>query len=355
MSSSAPDPAVVRTPQEFVQQLRELKAHCGEPSLRELQRRSGLPRSTLADTFDPRRTRLPPLDRITTIVAALGLPAEEVDAWSAAWRSLQGRLVQRTEPEPVAPLAPELAPEPRRRWWRQLAVVGVLLLLAAVQASDGPLPGPAAAAAASAQRGPWRARVAEEALAQDGTSETLPVAHPARGGDALVLTLMLTSTTPGPVTVTDSQGNRYRIVGDVTDARHHRTLIAAAFAVRPLMVGDALTVVHPAASKHHLALDEYGGLTKAGPSATAHGEQHGTVFGTGSTPLDAAPGELLIAAVGTNSGTTPVFAPGWRTLPTVKLSSYQLSVAYRVVAAPGAYTVSGATNAQWGAVLVSFG
>lgn len=95
----APDPAAATTPQEFVQQLRLLKAWSGEPSFRQLERTTGLPRSTLAQALDSRQDRLPPLDRIVAIVRALGTPAGTAQLWVDAWKKIQ---MLRCLPSPVA-------------------------------------------------------------------------------------------------------------------------------------------------------------------------------------------------------------------------------------------------------------
>ncbi|MFE6053202.1 response regulator transcription factor [Kitasatospora sp. NPDC056446] len=86
---TVPDPATATTPAEFVTQLRLLKAWAGEPSLRRLERRTGLPRSTLARSLDVRHNRLPPLERVVTIVRACGVPAVVADHWADHWRRIQ--------------------------------------------------------------------------------------------------------------------------------------------------------------------------------------------------------------------------------------------------------------------------
>jgi hypothetical protein len=53
------DPSDVRDAAGFVQALRALKVWAGNPSFNDLERRSGLPRSTLADALNPRRRQLP--------------------------------------------------------------------------------------------------------------------------------------------------------------------------------------------------------------------------------------------------------------------------------------------------------
>jgi hypothetical protein len=55
-------PGEPTTTAEFVEALRDLKAVSGL-SLRELQRCSGLPRTTIAHALNPERSVLPPWDR----------------------------------------------------------------------------------------------------------------------------------------------------------------------------------------------------------------------------------------------------------------------------------------------------
>jgi transcriptional regulator with XRE-family HTH domain len=88
-AAGPPDPASATTPVELVRQLRLLKAWAGEPSLRDLERRTGLPRSTLSQTLDTRRTTLPPLERVTAVVRACGLPPAAAERWRVAWKRVR--------------------------------------------------------------------------------------------------------------------------------------------------------------------------------------------------------------------------------------------------------------------------
>ena len=200
----------------------------------------------------------------------------------------------------------------------------------------------------------WVGRPASDAQILSGTSVVLPVTARVVGGDALIVTLMLTSTCPGAVSVTDNQGDRFSSVADETDTSQHRTMIFAAFDVRPLSTADSIRVTYPSASKYHIAVDEFRGVSTVVGESRAHGESGGTAFSTSSDHLDCAPGELLVTAVGSNTGTAPVMSPGWTTLPVLKLSSYRLTTAYQVVHAYGPCAATGTTTAQWGALLAAF-
>ncbi|MFC6984209.1 hypothetical protein [Streptomyces cirratus] len=231
---------------------------------------------------------------------------------------------------------------------------------------EQPCPPPTANAAPSsagaADAGPrtgdepaaWVARAAADQQILGGTDVVLPVTNAVTEGNALVVTMMLTATCPGPVTVTDTRGNAFRIVADETDARLHRTLVLAAFHVRPLTTADSIRVKYPHASKYHVAVDEFSGISRAVGYAQAHGESGQTAFSTSSTRLDCAAGDLVVGTVGSNSGTAPVFTAEWTALPVLRLSSYRLSTAYRIVPADQMCAATGTTTSQWGAAAVVF-
>ncbi len=370
LPSSPPDPAEVATPQEFVRRLRALKCWSGDLSLRELQRRTGLPRSTIADALDPRRTRLPPLDRVRTILAACGVPASMAEEWEAAWKRIQMQQVALPEPaepesapEPAAPAAPSYAPPaPRRsRLLRRPLLLGVTAATAAAvivlsaYVTDG-VSSPVPATSSADGRIGYVGRTTSDEQILSTTDVDLPVLHPVTADDALLVTMMLTSTSQGQVKVTDTAGNTYAMVGDVVDAYWHRTMIFAAFHAKPLDTADRITAAYPKSSKYHIAVDEFRGITAAGPQATASVkyDRNNTAFSTSSQPLPCDKGQLLVSAVGTNSGPAPVLVAGWQTLPELKLSSYRLTTAYQFVTTAGKCAATGTTTAQWEATLVGF-
>ena len=93
---------------DFILALRTLKVGAGNPSLQELQRRSGVARSTLADALNPRRRELPRLELVLALVRACGGgPAEEA-RWKAEWR----RVARAADERRVASSAPEPALTP---------------------------------------------------------------------------------------------------------------------------------------------------------------------------------------------------------------------------------------------------
>ncbi|MFJ8434765.1 hypothetical protein ACIQ9P_26040 [Kitasatospora sp. NPDC094019] len=102
-----PDPGGATTPEEFVERLRAAKVWSGDPSLRELERRTGLPRSTLSGDLSPRRNRLPPLERVLVLATTFGVPAEELGCWRAAWQRIQ---LRQQSAGVAAPAAPEGEP-----------------------------------------------------------------------------------------------------------------------------------------------------------------------------------------------------------------------------------------------------
>ncbi|MEV7544582.1 helix-turn-helix transcriptional regulator [Streptomyces sp. NPDC089915] len=413
----------------FIGELRALKAVEGL-SLRELQRRSGLPRSTIAHALRTDRPALPPWDRVAGLLRALGVAEAALAEWKADWTRL--RLAPEDErqrprprepagpadatagapaeapagapadatagtpaeapaapapavpaPAPAAPTGPE---RPRRRVSRQRFAAHTATLLLGVGLGAGaalaliggaptgtkagfpveerpcappaanPHPSPYAPAAGAARTGKeapsWAGRVASGQEVLSGSDVVLPVLSPVTEGDALVVSIMLTGACPGPVEVTDTQGDEFRVVGDETDSARHRTLLLAAFGAHPLGTADSLRATYPYAAGHHVAVDEFRGVSAAVGSAQAHGEAGGPAFSTGPTRPDCAAGDLVVGAVGTNGGSAPAFTAEWTALPPLQLSSYRLTTAYRVVPAARPCAATGTATAQWAAAAV---
>lgn len=88
----------------YIHDLRALKVRAGQPSLQELQRRSGIARSTLSDALNPRRRELPRLEVCLALVRACGVtPAEEAQ-WRARWQHIaQAREALRAMPSAGVP------------------------------------------------------------------------------------------------------------------------------------------------------------------------------------------------------------------------------------------------------------
>ncbi|MFD7540238.1 helix-turn-helix domain-containing protein [Streptomyces sp. NPDC059819] len=217
-----------------------------------------------------------------------------------------------------------------------------------------PVTGPSRAAAPAGELPSWVGRPAEDAQILSATDVALPILTPAKAGDALVVSVMLTATCPGRVAVTDTRGDTYNVVGDVTDSGHHRTLIIAGFHIHALDTADSIHVVYPHASKYHVVVDEYRGIGESTGHAQAFGESGGAAFSTGSVGLRCASGDLLVSAVGANTGSEPRYTKEWHQRPVLKLSSYRLSTAYRTIPAAQSCAATGTTTAQWGAVAVVF-
>jgi tetratricopeptide (TPR) repeat protein len=85
-AGQVPDPLGAASAREFAVLLRLLKVWAGDPSFERLSRRSGVPRSTLADALSTRSARLPRLEVVGKFVRACGLDDEGVGRWERAWR-----------------------------------------------------------------------------------------------------------------------------------------------------------------------------------------------------------------------------------------------------------------------------
>ncbi|MEV6780065.1 helix-turn-helix transcriptional regulator [Streptomyces syringium] len=127
-STRPPVPASAETPQEFIACLRELKLWAGNPSLSRLEdiARKGttgaarLPRSTIGDALNPKRTSLPSAFVIRSLVLACLTFAQRqsrihpeesgpvVEEWQQHWLRLYRNQHRRPAPKPASDALPAL-------------------------------------------------------------------------------------------------------------------------------------------------------------------------------------------------------------------------------------------------------
>jgi DNA-binding SARP family transcriptional activator len=198
-------------------------------------------------------------------------------------------------------------------------------------------------------------RVGSDQQIMSTSGVEVPVVNEVGAGNLVIVSLGLTSTTDGPVTVTDTAGNTYKKVADVMDVYWHRVMVYAAFNARAMTTVDRVIAHYPQSSKYHIAVDEFSGLSRASSSVTGWNtyEHNQGSFTTSATPLDCAPGDLLLSVIATNSGPAPVLAHGWQTLRPLKLSSYRLTTAFRYVTKSEKCAVTRTNStAQWAATAV---
>lgn len=86
----APLPATAETPAEFMDCLLRVKIWAGDPPVRILSRRAGLPPSTMQDFLHRERRKLPPVETVCVFLEACGVDNSSVMAeWVFAWRRLK--------------------------------------------------------------------------------------------------------------------------------------------------------------------------------------------------------------------------------------------------------------------------
>lgn len=198
-------------------------------------------------------------------------------------------------------------------------------------------------------------RVASSVVNGTRTSTTLTVGTPGvNGGHSLVITLLLSSTSSisGAVSATDTASNSYVLARDVNDgSAGDRTVILVASHVHLLSAGGSISLAYPSSAETHVSVDEFAGVTGLDGSSAASATT--TSFSSGSAPTTSQPTELLIGAVGNESGSAPSWAAGWTALPLLSLSSDHLETRYRVVTSIGSYAASGTVGGQWMAAIVT--
>ena len=84
---SRPRPDDAHTLDELIAELRALKVWAGNPSLRQMEKLSGLARSTLADALSPRRKTAPALEVLQGLLKAFQVT--DASPWITAWRRVQ--------------------------------------------------------------------------------------------------------------------------------------------------------------------------------------------------------------------------------------------------------------------------
>ena len=95
-----PDPGLVGTVPEYVRELRRLKIWAGNPSLDQLRKLTGFPRSTLSDALNPKRSTLPAIELVRELVVACGCTEGETSKWLDGWRRVAAAQGVRDDPSP---------------------------------------------------------------------------------------------------------------------------------------------------------------------------------------------------------------------------------------------------------------
>jgi hypothetical protein len=198
-------------------------------------------------------------------------------------------------------------------------------------------------------------RVGSSAVSGNRTTISVPVGTPGvAAGDTLVVSLLLSSTTHLTTAspVTDTAGNSYFVGRDVNDgSAGDRTVVFVSTKVKALAAGSTITLTYPSSAETHVSVDEFSGIAGIDTSAGATGIT--SSFSSGTTPATSQASELLIGAVGTESGAAPTWSAGWTALPVLSLSGDYLDTAYRLVTTSGGYAATGTIRGQWMASIVT--
>ena len=85
-----PLPVTAESTREFMECLLRVKIWAGDPSVRTLSRRAGLPPSTMQDFLHRERRKLPPVETVCAFLEACGVDDPNVIAeWIFTWRRLK--------------------------------------------------------------------------------------------------------------------------------------------------------------------------------------------------------------------------------------------------------------------------
>lgn len=97
---SVPDPEIISNGAQFVEEMKRLRVWAGNPSLAELNRRSGgflLPPSTISEAL--RKPKLPQLSLVQAYLRACGLDDSQAAAWEQTWAMVTAREMQKQLPK----------------------------------------------------------------------------------------------------------------------------------------------------------------------------------------------------------------------------------------------------------------
>ncbi|MFC5664316.1 BTAD domain-containing putative transcriptional regulator [Kitasatospora misakiensis] len=333
-----------------------------------------LHRAVLAD--DPALLLVPGAAPAAAIVRP-GAPARSPEEGRAEPPTI--RSTAPTAPaEPTSPTEPPAPPARRRsrRPVRSSAWIGgvVAVLLATTAVSDGIPPVERTPVADRAETAPpvsrdgYVTRIASEGTPVELThakGEELEVGAPVREGDTLVVSVLLGGVGPGPVSVSDTVDNRYRLVGDPIDVDGSRLAVFVSVRARAMDQLDMIRILWPDAAQGFVTVDEFRGVGAAGPWAQSVSAEGPDADGTdlvlgGMVPCET--GDVLFGAIASNGGAAPDLPAGWHRLPTVDRlgarrapgpAELRLTTAYRTWSAPPDSSAerAGTASKGWRAVL----
>ena len=198
-------------------------------------------------------------------------------------------------------------------------------------------------------------RVGSATASSSRTSISVPVGGSGVvAGHTLVVSLLLSSTThlTTAVSATDSAGNSYAVGRDTNDGSSgDRTVVLVSVGVKALAAGGSITLTYPSSAETHGSVDEFSGITGVDTSAGATGTT--AAFSSGTAPATTQATDVLVGAVGIESGKAPTWASGWTRLPVLSVSSDFLDTAYQMATAVGSYAASGTSSGEWMASIVT--
>ncbi len=206
-----------------------------------------------------------------------------------------------------------------------------------------------------------------------GTSLVITTTSAVTAGDDIIVAFATYGDPDYTISITDSAGNTYEEVAQSICYEHGRTYIFAAYDVKALPSGSAITITHTSVAARAAVASVFRGLAKidpldqslGNPAVGAQQTASGTTATVGPTGTTVQASELLIGAIGTEGplGDTAgtwgnSFIAGLRAGTTGgdANSNWTISLGYRIVSSTGTYTAqkSGMTDRYWAAAIATF-
>ena len=196
-------------------------------------------------------------------------------------------------------------------------------------------------------------RVASTTVTAASTSTVLTAGRTVTAGDAIVVAVLLSSTSTTAAKVVDSAGNTYALDRDLNDgSAGDRVVVFSATNAKALPSGGTITITYPSSAECNASADEFTGIAALERAASAFATS--TSFNSGASGTTSQASELIFGVVGNESGNAPVFAAGWTALPTLSIVDDRLTVAYQVASTTGSFTASGTISGTWMAAVLAY-
>jgi hypothetical protein len=185
------------------------------------------------------------------------------------------------------------------------------------------------------------------------TTITLNVgATAAAAGDAIIVAVLLSTTSSGSVTATDSAGNTYAVAVQENDgSANDRLIVLTSITSAALGAGGHIDVAFPSTKSAMATADAFRGVAALESKMGVGNNTPCTNFDSSSVTV--AHRELLVGVVGIENG-SPTWSIDWTALQAQSSSGDTLTTAYRVIGTGTTSAAGTCSGDEWMAAILAF-